>query len=117
MMFKNRDVQLIARRALALLVLIYALTTLPYLTTFPPVDNVGDESWMINIAWNILDHGTPVASIHAGTPVAESPTIVTTWIYSGILAGAIGLFGHSVETGRMISFLCGLLVMLLLYRF
>ncbi|MFC1770000.1 ArnT family glycosyltransferase [Nitrospirota bacterium] len=116
-MFKSIDVQLIARRALALLVLIYALTTLPYLTTFPPVDNVGDESWMINIAWNILDHGTPVASMHVGTPVAESPSIVTTWIYSGILAGTIGLFGHSVESGRMISFLCGLLVMLMLYKF
>ena len=53
---------------LAILILFLA-STLPFLTVFPPVDNVGDESWMKSISLELLKTGSPVASIHAGTTI------------------------------------------------
>ena len=98
-MFRNRDVELIAKRALAILMLIYALTTLPYLTTFPPVDNVGDESWMLNIAWNILDHGTPVASTNSHS-LAISASFMEYVFNFSLQAGETAYSGHPLFTGH-----------------
>lgn len=101
---------------LAILILFLA-STLPFLTVFPPVDNVGDESWMTSISVEMLKTGSPVASIHAGTPIGEKAQIITMWIYSGVLSLFFFIFGASLWTGRILSLACGLVVVLLTYRF
>ena len=99
------------------IILLYAALTLPFLTTFPPVDNVGDESWMMNISVELLRSGRPVASIFRDTPVGETAQISTLWIYSGVLTGFFSLLGPQVWAGRFLSFLCGVLVLVLTYLF
>lgn len=101
---------------LAILALFLA-STLPFLTVFPPVDNVGDESWMTSISVEMLKTGSPVASIHAGTPIGEKAQVITMWIYSGVLSLFFFIFGTSLWTGRILSLACGLVVVLLTYRF
>jgi 4-amino-4-deoxy-L-arabinose transferase-like glycosyltransferase len=105
------------KKYLILIFCIYITLTLPFLTTFPPVDNMGDESWMMNISEEILSSGRPVASMHKGTPISEKPQIITAWIYNGTLAGIFYVFGVSLWAGRFLSFLCGLVVLILTYYF
>lgn len=100
---------------LAILILFLA-STLPFLTIFPPVDNVGDESWMTSISLELLKTGSPIASIHAGTPIGEKAQVITMWIYSGVLSLFFFIFGASLWTGRILSLACGLVVVLLTYR-
>lgn len=102
---------------LSAVLLLYAALNLPFLEVFPPVDNKGDESWMANISVELLRTGRPVASMHAGTPVGESPQVVTQWLYSGALSGFFAALGPSVFAGRLLSFLCGLGVLVLTYFF
>lgn len=96
---------------------LYVIINLPFLTTFPPIDNVGDESWMMNISLELLRTGRPVASMHAGTPISESAQITTMWIYNGALSGIFYILGPSLWAGRFLSFICGLIVLILTYFF
>lgn len=105
------------RLYLLVIICLYAIINLPFLTIFPPIDNVGDESWMMNISLELLRTGRPVASMHAGTPISETVQITTMWIYSGALSGVFYIFGPSVWAGRFLSFLCGLSVVILTYLF
>src|SRR5512137_2891698 len=57
----------VARAALLGIVALFALVTLPFLMTYPPVDNVGDEAWVMSISQELWRTGRPVAAIHAGT--------------------------------------------------
>ncbi len=102
---------------LLLILFLYVGLNLPFLTAFPPIDNMGDESWMMNISEGILKWGKPIASIHVGTPIGEEPQIVTSWIYNGALAGIFYIFGSSLWSGRFLSFLCGIGVIILTYYF
>ena len=102
---------------LLLILCLYVSINLPFLTVFPPIDNVGDESWMTNISEEFLRSGRPVASMHVGTPLSETPQVTTAWIYNGTLSGVFYILGTSVWAGRFLSFLCGLFVVILTYFF
>jgi 4-amino-4-deoxy-L-arabinose transferase-like glycosyltransferase len=102
---------------LLFIVSLYAVLNLPYLTTFPPVNNTGDESWRMNIAVELMESGRPVASMFVDTPVGEEVQLTTTWIYNSLLSMFFYLFGISIWSGRFLSFVCGLFVVLTTYRF
>lgn len=98
------------------IICVYALLNLPFLTVFPPIDNLGDESWMMSISSELLKTGKPIAAIHAGTPIGETPQVTTMWIYSSLLAGMVYIFGPFVWVGRFLSFMFGLLAVILTYH-
>ncbi|HEY3353983.1 MAG TPA: glycosyltransferase family 39 protein [Polyangia bacterium] len=97
----------VAQGVLVGILALYALLTLPYLTTCPPIDNVGDESWMMSASAELLRTGRPVAALHAGTSVAEKVSITVGWVYQGLLALFLAVFGVHVWAGRLLSWLCG----------
>ena len=105
------------RAYLLLILLLHILLNMPFLTVFPPIDNVGDESWMTNISLELLKTGSPLSSMHIGTPVAKEVQVITTWIYSGMLSGVFAILTPSVWAGRFLSFLFGLFVIILIYNF
>src|SRR4030042_2475958 len=102
---------------LLLILLLYILLNMPFLTIFPPIDNVGDEAWMMNISLELLKTGRPVSSMHIGTPIAKEVQMITLWIYNGMLSGVFAIVTPSVWAGRFLSFLFGLLVIILIYHF
>lgn len=104
-------------KLLLAIIAIYCISNLFFLRTFPPVDNVGDESWMSSISVELLKTGSPKAAIHAGTTLGEHVQIITLWLYSGLLSLFFLVFGASIWAGRFLSFVFGLIVVLLTYRF
>jgi len=49
-----------SRKLHALIILgVFILLNFPFLTVFPPLDNLGDESWMMNISSELLRTGRP----------------------------------------------------------
>lgn len=102
---------------LFLILSLYAVLTVPYLMVFPPVNNVGDESWRMNIALELLRSGRPVASMFPLTPLGEQVQITTPWLYNGLLAGFFFLFGPTIWAGRLLSLCCGAAVILIVYCF
>lgn len=99
------------------IIVVYSISNFFFLTSFPPVDNVGDESWMSSISVELLKTGSPKAAIHAGTSLGDHVQIITMWLYSGLLSLFFLVFGASIWAGRFLSFVCGLIVVLLTYRF
>jgi len=102
---------------LLLIITLHALLCLPYLTTYPPINNTGDESWRMNVAMELLKSGRPVASMFVDTPIGKDVQITTPWIYNGLLSLFFYLFGISIWSGRFLSFICGILVILITYKF
>jgi 4-amino-4-deoxy-L-arabinose transferase-like glycosyltransferase len=95
----------------------HAALNLPFISSFPPVDNLGDESWMIAMSHEMLKSGRPVVPMAAGTPLADSFSIFIYWLYLGILSASIALFGPTFFAGRILSFIMSLAVLYVTYSF
>jgi 4-amino-4-deoxy-L-arabinose transferase-like glycosyltransferase len=95
----------------------YIIFNLPFLSTFPPINNVGDESWMTNLSLELLRTGKPLLSMAPQTPFAEEVQVSTFWIFISVLSGIFSIFGPSIWIGRFLSFICGIIVIILTYRF
>jgi 4-amino-4-deoxy-L-arabinose transferase-like glycosyltransferase len=102
---------------LFLVICLYIILNLPFLATFPPVNNLGDESWKMNTVMELITSGRPVASMFPHTPMAEEVQVSTVWLYNLILGALFYIFGPSIWIGRFLSFLCGIIVIVLIYRF
>ena len=103
--------------AILAVLVFHAALTLPFISTFPPVDNLGDESWMIEMSTEILKSGRPVAPMLAGTPLADNFSFFIYWLYQGILSGFIALMGPTFIAGRTLSFIMSLAVLYVTYSF
>ena len=99
------------------IICLYLILNLPFLTTFPPINNVGDESWMMNLSIELLKTGKPLVSIAPHTPNAEEVQVNTFWLHIYTLSSIFAIFGTSIWLGRFLSFLCGIFVILLTCRF
>ncbi|NVN99885.1 MAG: glycosyltransferase family 39 protein [Geobacteraceae bacterium] len=99
--------EILARYLLLCALVIHCILTLPFILSFPPIDYAADESWMLNISRSIASTGRPLAPMHAGTPLAAEPQMITLWLYNGILAGVVKLFGESLLCARLLSWLSG----------
>jgi 4-amino-4-deoxy-L-arabinose transferase-like glycosyltransferase len=71
----------------------------------------------MNIALELLRTGRPVATMFPHTPIGEHVQITTPWLYNGFLSLFFSFFGPSIWVGRFLSFICGIPVILLIYRF
>jgi 4-amino-4-deoxy-L-arabinose transferase-like glycosyltransferase len=103
-------------KLLAILFL-YAALNLPFLTLYPPINNTGDESWFMNISYELMTMGSPIASIFPHTPLGEDVQTTILWIYNGMLSFFFSFLGPSIWTGRFLSFSFGCIVIITVYFF
>jgi 4-amino-4-deoxy-L-arabinose transferase-like glycosyltransferase len=116
MLTKFRNIVL-QHKYILIILLLHCIVTLPFIETFPPVDNMGDESWMMNRSYTLLTTGKAVAPMHVGTPISTNISITTPMGYHAILASMIAMVGNNILAGRLLSFFISLMLLIVVYKF
>ncbi|MEE8526914.1 MAG: glycosyltransferase family 39 protein, partial [Thermoanaerobaculia bacterium] len=99
---------------LALLAAWYLAATLPYLADFPLLD--WPQMGIVAPAAKLAEDGVYGNDLFAGFHRSESRNYEYMPAYPVLVAGSFGLFGTGVAQARLVSVLCGWLVVLLTFQ-
>lgn len=103
-------------RAFLLVLVIYIVLNLPFLTSYPPVDYTGDESWYMNYSIELIKTGRIKGSMFPFAGGLDEGNVFAPWLYSGALSAFFVFLGKGLWQGRLLSFLSGLAILYFTYR-
>ncbi len=103
-------------RVFLLVLVIYIVLNLPFLTSYPPADYTGDESWYMNYSIELIKTGRIKGSMFPFAGGLDEGNVFAPWLYNGALSAFFVLLGKGLWQGRLLSFLSGLATLYFTYR-
>lgn len=100
---------------LIIIVGIYLLLTIPFLSSIPLVWN--DEGFFSEGAWNFANKGVVAQPLWAGLFGFENLSMHLNYLYFVTLSFSFSLFGLGIFQARIFSVVCGLLLLFVVYLF
>lgn len=102
-------------KEILLIIALFLILNLPFLSSYPPLDIGGDESWFMDYSVNLLKTGSPSGTMFVNTPLNEI-TAFTAWLYNSLLSLIFLLCGIGIFHGRLLSLMAQTIILYLSYR-